>query len=113
DIFESDLVSAGVTLTSTMKVRFTANDDDPQSIVEGGLDAFSISSVICAAPCPAHNGDLNQDALTDGEDVTAFLGFVLGAGVPTADQICSGDFNDSGVLEAGDVPGLVTALLGP
>ncbi|UCG33905.1 MAG: M6 family metalloprotease domain-containing protein, partial [Phycisphaerales bacterium] len=42
-ITESELLAAGVTLTTTMKLRFTANDADPQSIVESGLDAFVVA----------------------------------------------------------------------
>ena len=41
--------AAGVEYTSTMRVRFTLNDGVPQSIVEGGLDAFTIVSLACDA----------------------------------------------------------------
>jgi hypothetical protein len=44
---ESDLTNAGVVLTSDMRVRFTANDADPQSIVESGVDAFRVVSTSC------------------------------------------------------------------
>ena len=43
-ISQADLDAAGVTLSSTMRIRFTANDDNPQSIVEAGIDAFRIDS---------------------------------------------------------------------
>ncbi len=46
-IDEAALVTAGVTLTSTMQFRFTVNDSGTQSIVEGGLDAFKVSQVGC------------------------------------------------------------------
>jgi hypothetical protein len=42
-----DLIDAGVPPTATMRTRFTANDADPQSIVEGGLDAFAVFAIIC------------------------------------------------------------------
>ncbi|MCH8804712.1 MAG: carboxypeptidase regulatory-like domain-containing protein [Planctomycetes bacterium] len=45
----ADFTAAGVALTGTMRVRFTANDADPQSIVESGLDAFDLSVLTCAA----------------------------------------------------------------
>ncbi|MCH7791673.1 MAG: hypothetical protein IID31_05255 [Planctomycetes bacterium] len=48
----ADFTAAGVALTGTMRVRFTANDADPQSIVESGLDAFDLSVLTCA-PCYA------------------------------------------------------------
>jgi len=47
EIDRATIVSQGVTPTATTKVRFTANDGDEQSIVEGGLDAFSIFYVEC------------------------------------------------------------------
>jgi hypothetical protein len=45
-----DLAALGVTFTSTMKVRFTANDADPQSIVEAGIDAVRASRLLCSPP---------------------------------------------------------------
>jgi len=42
-----DLSTTGVTLTANMQLRFTANDDDPQSINEAGLDAFMVSTLSC------------------------------------------------------------------
>ena len=46
-ILEDELILAGIPLTTTMVVRFTANDGDVQSIVEAGVDAFRASSVPC------------------------------------------------------------------
>ncbi|MBN2563772.1 MAG: hypothetical protein JXQ75_22875, partial [Phycisphaerae bacterium] len=46
-IDQGDLDAAGVTLTANMQIRFTANDDDTQSIVEGGIDAFLITGFQC------------------------------------------------------------------
>jgi uncharacterized repeat protein (TIGR02543 family) len=48
-IDQNDLDTAGVTLTANMKIRFTANDGNTQSIVESGLDAFQITGFTCAA----------------------------------------------------------------
>ncbi|MCP4584022.1 MAG: T9SS type A sorting domain-containing protein [candidate division Zixibacteria bacterium] len=52
DITEDDIISAGLSLTSNMRIRFTANDDDPQSIVEAGIDGFTVSSIDCGGPLP-------------------------------------------------------------
>jgi hypothetical protein len=46
-VTQNELNAAGVTLTTDMRLRYTVNDDNPQSIVEAGLDAFSVSSVSC------------------------------------------------------------------
>jgi hypothetical protein len=70
-ITSSTLSGLGVTFTSTMKIRFTANDADPQSINEAGVDAVHVSRKQCSSgvgtstcegdgrfiPCPcANNG---------------------------------------------------------
>ncbi|MBP7747203.1 MAG: S8 family serine peptidase, partial [Phycisphaerae bacterium] len=47
EIGQAALTAAGVTLTSTMQLRFTANDADPQSVVEAGLDAFRVDGFQC------------------------------------------------------------------
>jgi hypothetical protein len=46
-ITSQELIDAGVAPTATMRARFTANDADPQSIVEAGLDAFAVYAVVC------------------------------------------------------------------
>ncbi|HNQ22133.1 MAG TPA: S8 family serine peptidase, partial [Phycisphaerae bacterium] len=48
-INQAALNAAGVTLTATMRLRFTANDADPQSIVEAGLDGFHVEGLQCFA----------------------------------------------------------------
>ena len=53
-----------------MKIRFTANDDDPQSIVEAGLDAFQLVELDCGAGTP---GDLDGDGVVGILDFLALL----------------------------------------
>ena len=43
----ADFANAGVPGTSTMQLRWTVNDSDPQSIVEAGLDAFKVFEIDC------------------------------------------------------------------
>jgi len=47
EIFADDFLAAGVTPTARMRLRFTANDDEPQSIVEAGIDGFTASILLC------------------------------------------------------------------
>ena len=47
-ISQTDLDTAGVTLTGNMQIRFTANDGGTQSIVESGVDAFLVTGFSCA-----------------------------------------------------------------
>ena len=61
-IGQAQLDAAGLTLSSQVEFRFTANDSDPQSIVEAGVDAFKVEGVICNAACYADcdgNGSLD------------------------------------------------------
>ena len=70
-ITQDDLDTAGVTMNSTMRLRFTANDADPQSVVEAGLDAFMVASFSCADPYDA--GDLNCDGAVNNFDIDPFV----------------------------------------
>ncbi|MCP4249223.1 MAG: hypothetical protein GY778_19440, partial [bacterium] len=106
-ITEADLINAGVALSSNMSVRFTINDDDAQSIVEGGLDAFAIQTFDCGAGVEScTDGILNQDE--DRID----CGGVCPACTCTTDGACdNGDFCDGaetceafGECEAGTDP---------
>jgi hypothetical protein len=74
EITQEDLDTAGVTLTSTMRIRFTTNDADPQSINESGLDAFSVFRIECVppglvAPLPEDSlgTECTEDAQCEGE----------------------------------------------
>jgi hypothetical protein len=57
-------------------------------------------------------GDFAAPPGVDGIDIQYFVDALL-ATSPTQDQICHGDFNDNGVLDIGDVNGMVAALLSP
>ncbi len=68
-ISSATLAGLGVTFTSTMHVRFTANDGGTPSIVEAGVDGFRVVQSVCqpligtvtcagdgvASPCPCAN----------------------------------------------------------
>lgn len=56
-------------------------------------------------------GDFAAPVGIDGLDIQYFVTALLAVS-PTQDQICRGDFNDSGSLDAGDVNGMVDVLLG-
>ena len=111
-ITQADLDAAGVTLTTSMKLRFTANDADPQSINESGLDAFRVTSLECmATPCAGADGDLNLDGSTNSADIQFFADGVTSDA--TSEEECRGDFDGMNGLGIGDVPGFVAALLTP
>ncbi|MCP4633125.1 MAG: S8 family serine peptidase [candidate division Zixibacteria bacterium] len=62
ELTETDITSAGLSLTSTMCIRFTANDADAQSIVEAGIDGFTVSSIDCGGPLPDVSIDMIPDS---------------------------------------------------
>ncbi|MEE9212548.1 MAG: choice-of-anchor B family protein, partial [Phycisphaeraceae bacterium] len=71
EITQAELEAAGVTLTSNMKIRYTANDADAQSIVEAGVDGLTITSLQCEGSCDA---DLSGDGSVGPFDLAQLLG---------------------------------------
>ncbi len=60
-----------VTPTSQVRVRFSAIDGLPGSIVEAGLDDFRFEQFSCSEPCPA---DVNGDSNVNVTDLLAVIG---------------------------------------
>ncbi|MCH7791513.1 MAG: S8 family serine peptidase [Planctomycetes bacterium] len=74
-ITEADIIAVGVQPNATMRMRFTANDSDPQSINESGIDAFKIFLPDCGV-CYA---DCDQSGVLDIFDFLCFQNsFLLG-----------------------------------
>ncbi len=89
-ISESDLAGLGISLTDRMRLRYTARDNDPQSIVEAGVDGFIVSALGCADDgCPA---DLDGDGDADADDFFAYLD-LFSSGDPGADIDGDGDID--------------------
>ena len=90
-ISQPDLDSAGVTPTSTSKLRFTCNDANTQSVVEGGLDAVKVSIAFDYG-----NGDMDDDGDVDLFDFALFqqcFGSLVGPGCEPA-NLASDDMID-------------------
>ncbi len=47
-ITQSQLLALGIAFTPTVRIRFTANDADPQSVVEAGVDSVRAERPLCA-----------------------------------------------------------------
>lgn len=71
-ITSEHMVSLGLTMTSDMRFRFTANDSGTPSIVEAGLDAFTVDSIDCEPPDDLI-GDIDDDGFVNVFDLTALL----------------------------------------
>ena len=113
-IDQTALNAAGVNMTTAMRLRFTANDANPQSIVEAGLDALKITTVTCG---PAFRpGDLNCDGSVNGGDIDPFF---LALGDPAAYAIafpnCDAqlaDMNGDGRVNGADIDPFFACLGG-
>ena len=113
-ITQADLNAAGVTMTATTRLRWTANDGEPQSIVEAGLDALLITAGGCEPQFTP--GDLNCDGSFNGGDIDPFflaLGDPAGyaAQFPNCDPLL-GDMNGDGRLDGGDIDPFFACLGG-
>jgi len=110
-IYPTDLEAISLTPTATMVVRFTANDADPQSIVEAAVDNFSATYVECEVPYIC--GDANGDADINLLDILYLIDYLYGspAGDPP-DPMESGDANADGDCNLLDVLYLIDHLYG-
>ncbi len=115
-IADTDLEGASVTLTSTMVLRFTTNDGDPQSIVEAGLDAFRV--LMLPIDCNLNSipdeceplADVDFDCDVDSDDYLAFQDCMAGPDQdpaptpPLSQQECEArfDFDTDGDVDLED-----------
>ncbi len=92
-VTDADLAGLGVGLTNNMRMRFTARDNDPQSINESGIDGFRVSALTCGDDgCAA---DLDGDNDADADDFFAYLDLFAGG-----DD--AADLDDDGDVDADD-----------
>lgn len=110
EITEADLTAAGVTLTSTMMIRFTVNDDDPQSIVEAGVDGFHLIQFVCESE-PFICGDGDNSGGVDIDDVVFLIQYIF-AGGPAPEPLEVGDADCSGGVDIDDVVYLIQYIFG-
>lgn len=88
-----------VTPSSTVRVRFVAQDIGTGNIVEAAIDDFGVRSIEPCSPPPSCLGDLNSDNVVNVSDLTIFLGN-FGATVAPG---TSGDLNNDGVVNVTDL----------
>lgn len=107
--FTQAMIEDVIPPTSTMRVRFVAEDADPGSIVEAAVDDFAVSSLLCDPPCLGATGDLDANGMVNGNDVGVFVDAALNGG--SFEVTCAGDFSNDGTLGAEDVTDFVALLL--
>ena len=80
-ITEDVFLTVGLNLTNRMVIRFTANDDDPQSIVEAGIDGFLVTSLECENAYICGDVDGNSEG-PDVADLTYLVAYLFTSGPP-------------------------------
>ncbi|MEM9381832.1 MAG: trypsin-like serine protease [Planctomycetota bacterium] len=79
-ITAAELANAGVAVGSQLRLRFTANDDDAQSIVEAGVDGVFVGLIACdptaigvpeCGPAVAHSGGAPATLRARGSETAA------------------------------------------
>jgi len=79
--------------TSQMRIAFVAEDADPPSIVEGGIDNFQLEVITCGNACL---GDINDDGEVDVSDLLTIIA-AWGSDDPLA------DVDDDGIVGVSDL----------
>jgi hypothetical protein len=97
-VSKSFAVDSFVTPSATVQVRFTAVDVGTETILEAAMDGLTMENLICD-DSPACLGDIDENGVIDGSDLSQILGFWGQSGVPA-------DLNVDG-----DVDGLDLAIL--
>lgn len=103
-----DLLALGVTPTSTMRVRFTANDADPQSIVEAAVDGFDVTTYDCTESSYIC-GDVDGNEIVTVSDAVFLIQHLFASG-PAPDPIEAGDVDCSGLVTVSDAVYLINFL---
>lgn len=94
------LVSDHVTPTADVRVRFSIEDVNPGTVVEGGIDDLSIVAVVCEEPCL---GDIDDSGSVGTPDLLSLLAAWGGCGS------CPEDLDDNGSVDVADLLILLAA----
>ena len=97
--FALDLIGGFDAQTSQFRIRFTASDTDPQSIVEAGVDGVELIVIDCdvVVACPT---DVNGDGVTNALDLVDLL---LCFGSPALPGCEAQDVNGDGSVNVLDL----------
>lgn len=64
-------ISSYIEPSNAVRIAFVTQDDDPQSIVEAGIDNFQLEIITCGTACL---GDINLDGFVDVTDLLTLIG---------------------------------------
>lgn len=92
-VFKSFTVNslAGFTPTAQLRIRFTAQDNTPASVVEAAVDGVKLQRLVCATAVP---GDVNGDGSVNVADLLAVI--TAWGACPAAPATCPADVSPTG-----------------
>ena len=88
-----------ITNTAQFRIRFTASDALPGSVVEAAIDAVALRRVACEVACPA--ADLDDDCLVTFNDLVLLLG--AWGPCPKEPTPCPADLDGNGAVDFNDL----------
>jgi hypothetical protein len=108
-VSSQQITSLGLPITAAMRIRFTANDANPQSVVEAGIDRFDVITYDCVS-IPAYVcGDANGDHFADISDVVYLIAYIFSGGLPPS-PLAAGDANCDSIVDISDVVYLIAYI---
>lgn len=115
-IVQGDIDAAGAPMTASMRLRFTINDDGPDSTVECGVDALRVLACGPVVSSAFSRGDCNVDGTANIADAVSILSVLFPSGCtpgvdcpePLCDDSC--DANDDGTLNIADAVAMLSVL---
>ena len=86
-------------MTDQFRIRFTASDTDPQSVVEAGIDGLQFSAFFC------NDGICPWDITGDGQvDVADLVETIVNWGPCSG---CAADVNGDGTVDVTDLTSVI------
>lgn len=91
-------------VSSSMRVRFIADDAGTGSLVEAAVDDIRVESIDCTPPTPTCAPDFNSDGVLNTDDLSDYIAAFFS--VPPA---AGADYNGDSVVNADDLSDYITA----
>lgn len=112
-ITKSWSINSIISPTDQMRLRFITEDNPNTTTTEGGVDDVFFTRMSCEPSPVCLHGDVNGDAMVDGQDVARFVTLLTSGGTGTPTEICAGDLEvtPDGLIDTGDVDDFVSCLL--
>ncbi len=108
-ISASQIAAQGVTITGSMRIRFTANDANTQSVVEAGIDGFDVTTFDCVSGPSYLCGDANDDEIITISDAVYLISYIFTGG-PAPVPPAAGDCDCNSIANISDAVFLIAYI---